>query len=482
MQINRWNKQPCKLPLISVAAALLLLWQSCTNSGQGDITEIRLTPQGQNSLKVKAGIQCTDTLDAAVEYWRRGHEEERTITPLSLHQLHHDIVLTNLRPSCEYEYRVLTGHGKNLHNSKVYTFNTSDLPIWMKDIFSVLCPDSSLVPASFRKGYVMVSRRDDPGVLFLVNAKGDIVWYHQVSGTGFKVARFTDQHTFLGLLGGPAYETSYGDQILELSLTGDTLLNLKKGQQDFKQTIHHEILLNPANQLVTLCVEERTADLSSKGGSKQDTVKGDGILVLDRQGKQVWKWTVFDVLDPLTDKDILKDKKDWMHANCVAFDKDGNYLISFYNNGQIWKIDARSGKRLWAFGKGGDFPLPDSVLFDQAHAVHINQLGQLMFFDNGVSKKISRTLAFDLDEDKKQARLVIDSKLPPENFNERMGSSYLVGDSALLQCATKRNTVILTNQQGRFFWLLRTGISSYRASFIPAEQVAPYVARPGYEH
>jgi arylsulfate sulfotransferase len=470
------------LPLVTMVAALWLLLQGCNNGGGNDITEIILTPQGQNALKVKVAIQCTDTVDAAVEYWPKGKEQLRTTTPISKHQLHHAIILTNLAPVQPYEYRILTGHGKDLYGSKVYTFNTTDLPVWMKDIFNVVCPDSAVLPASFRKGYVMVSRRDDPGVLFLLNASGNIVWYHQVSGTGFKVARFTDNNTFLSLLGGPAYETSYGDEILEVSLTGDTLVDLKKGQQDFKQTIHHEILLNPKNEFVTLCVEERIIDLSSKGGSKTDTVKGDGILVLDRQGKQVWKWTVFDALDPLSDKNILKEKKDWMHANCVAFDKDGNYLISFYNNGQIWKIDARTGKRLWTFGKGGDFNMPATALFDQAHAVHINEHGDLMFFDNGVSKKISRTLSFELDENGKQVHQVIDTKLPPENYNERMGSSYLVGDSALLQCATKRNTVILTNLQGRFLWLLRTGMSSYRASFIPAERLAPYITQPGYGH
>lgn len=470
------------LPLVSMAAAFLLLGQGCANNGGNDITDITLTSQGQNAIKVKVAIQCTDTVDAAVEYWLKGHDQQRTTTPLSKHQLHHQLILTNLLPVQPYEYRILTGHGKDLYGSKVYSFTTTDFPVWMKDMFSVICPDSAVLPENFRKGYVMVSRRDDPGVLFLLNTKGHIVWYHQVSGTGFKVARFTDNNTFLALLGGSNYETSYGDEILELSLTGDTLLDLKKGQQDFKQTIHHEILLNPKNELVTLCVEERVLDLSSKGGSTKDTVKGDGILVLDRQGKQVWKWTVFDAINPLDDKNILKDKQDWMHANCVTFDKDGNYLISFYNNGQIWKIDARSGRHLWTFGKDGDFDMPATALFDQAHAVHINEHGDLMFFDNGVSKKTSRTLAFKIAENEKKAQLVIDNKLPPENYNERMGSSYLVGDSTLLQCATKRNTVILTNLQGRFLWLLKTGMSSYRASFIPAERLAPYIAQPGYEH
>ena len=163
-------------------------------------------------------------------------------------------------------------------------------------------------------------------------------------------------------------------------LCGDTLLYLQKGQNDFKQTIHHEIFLNSKNQIVTLCNEERIYGLRSKGGLERDTVHGDGILVMDRQGRKVWKWTVFDAMDPLADENILKKKKDWMHANSVSFDKDGNYLISFYNNGQIWKIDAVSGKVMWKFGKQGDFKIPAWGGIDQAHSVHVNAQGRHYVF------------------------------------------------------------------------------------------------------
>ncbi|RAJ80323.1 arylsulfotransferase ASST [Chitinophaga dinghuensis] len=482
MLMNLLHNTQRRLPLFSVAASLLLTLTACFQQRSNDVTEIVLRPAGENALKVMVAVQCTDTTDAAVVYWPKGQAAKKSQTPLSNHQLRHEIIMTGLAPATAYEYRILTGHGTRLRESKIYDFTTNSMPIWLKDIFQVICPDSSILPAEFKKGYVMLTKRDDPGMVCMVNAKGEIVWYHQVQGTGYKVARFTKNHTVLGLLGGPGYETSYGDQILEVSLTGDTLLNLKKGQNDFKQTIHHEILENEAGQLITLCVEEKVMDLRRIGGSVSDTVKGDGILVLDRNGRQVWKWTAFDAIDPLQDKNILKDKHDWMHANCIAIDQDGNYMISFYNNGQIWKIDAHSGKHIWTFGKNGDFQIPDTAYFDQAHAVHINHQGNLMFFDNGVSKKTSRTLVFRLDENKRTAVSVTDTKLPPEYYNERMGSSFSIGDHSLLVCATKRNTVVLTNLEGRFQWLLKTGMSSYRASFIPAASVAPYINRPGYEH
>jgi arylsulfate sulfotransferase len=131
-------------------------------------------------------------------------------------------------------------------------------------------------------------------------------------------------------------------------------LHLVKGQGDFKQTIHHEILKNDKGQLVTCLLIKRSWTLLLLGGSKKDTVNGDGIMVMDKTGRQLYKWSVFDVMDPLKDKNLLKTKKDWMHANSLNYDIDGNYLMSFYNNGQIWKIDAKTGKVIYKFGKGGD--------------------------------------------------------------------------------------------------------------------------------
>jgi hypothetical protein len=47
-------------------------------------------------------------------------------------------------------------------------------------------------------------------------------------------------------------DRGYGNALLELSLAGDTLLYLKKGQNDFTQTIHHDAILNDENEIVTL--------------------------------------------------------------------------------------------------------------------------------------------------------------------------------------------------------------------------------------
>ena len=345
-----------------------------------------------------------------------------------------------------------------------------------KDSFWVECANISLLPPVFQKGYIMVYQRQEPGSIVLLNMKGEIVWSYHSSSVGFKVVRFTKNQSLICITGSKEKEAGYGNAIVELSLKGDTLLYLTKGQKDFQQAIHHEILLNSKDQVVTLCREERIVDLRSKGGLAKDTVYGDGILVLDRLGRQVWKWTVFDKLDPLSDDKIKEHKKDWMHANSIAFDRNGNYLISFYNNGQIWNVNAATGHVNWKFGKNGDFEIPPYSLFDQAHSVHINKKGWLMFFDNGANKKHSRTLAFELDKNSKKATPMIDVWLPPTLYTDRMGSSYLINDTSLLVCASRHKTVVLTNLEGSFLWQLKTNrITSYRAEFIPREMLAPYL-------
>ncbi|RPE12814.1 hypothetical protein EGT74_04525 [Chitinophaga lutea] len=351
----------------------------------------------------------------------------------------------------------------------------SPVPYWAQEGFQLDSPQMDRVPAVFRNGYILLSRRDEPGALYLLNAQGKVVWHHQVKGAGFKTAHFTGHKTILCILGSREYATSYGNQVLELSLEGDTLLHLQKGQGDFTTNAHHDVLPGPGGNIVMLNTVEKQYDLRAKGGGVADTVKGDGILVLDRKGRKVWEWTVFGALNPLDDDDIVNTRKDWMHANSLSFDKDGNYLVSFYNNGQVWKLDARTGAVIWKFGRLGDFSFPDSAAFDMGHAVHLNDEGDLMLFDNGVSRKQSQTLAFRLNEKARTAIPVIRTPIPAYLFNDRMGSAYQAGPEHILQCCSKKNTVLLTDRQGTICWRLRCDFIPYRAEFIRKEALPDFI-------
>jgi len=454
----------------------LLALVSCSKNQGNVITNIIIGTHSNNELKIQIDVITNEEVQVYAEYWSDKDGIKNKITsPVSKTGLSHSLVLCNIIPETNYSYQLVTVQNKEKVTSKVYTFKSRKLPEWLQKQFKANCPKPELLPQNFKKGFMLLAKRETPGVAYIVDYKGNLRWYHTVEGTGFKVTHYTKEQSIIAILGKNDEPTSYGSEILEINLQGDTLTHIKKGQGDFKQVIHHEIIKKSANEIVTITVEQKIMDLTSIGGKKNDTINGDGILILDRKGKQLWKWSVFDDLDPMKDKNLLKNKKDWTHANSLNYDKDGNFLLSFYNNGQIWKIDAKTGKVLWKLGKGGNMKMSGDSNFSQAHAAHINQEGSLLFFDNGVDKKQSSVFALKVDEKGKSVTLDFHIKLPKDIYNDRMGSAYRIDKENILVCCSKRHITVLTNKQGVLIWALESEIPPYRVEFIPEEKMKPFL-------
>jgi len=461
---------------------ILLLCIGCSNNAANIIEEIKIGTHNNNELKIQIDVTTTAAAQVFAEYWPDSLGiKEKMVSRISKTGLVHSLVLTNIIPETNYAYQLTTIRDGVKTVSKTYTFRSRKLPEWLQDQFKYTCTNTEQLPPAFKTGFMLMNKRESPGIAYIVDYKGRLRWYHMIDGTGYKVIHFTKDTSIIGILGKNDEPTSYGSEILEVNLFGDTLLYLKKGQGDLKYSIHHEVLKKNSNEIVTLYVDQRIVDLTAIGGAKKDTINGDGILILDKTGKKIWQWSVFDVMDPLKDPQLLKTKKDWMHANSLNFDTDSNYIISFYNNGQIWKLNAQSGKIMWKYGKGGTINMSAESDFSQAHAVHINPYGNLMFFDNGVEKKQSEVFAIKLNEVTQTATLDLHIKLPVEVYNERMGSAYMVDNDAILCCCSKKHITVLANRKGTLLWTLNSAIPPYRVEFLKEEQLAPYL-QPIMEH
>jgi hypothetical protein len=448
----------------------------CSGTRQNIISEINIGTHNNNELKIEIDVTTTADAKVFIEYWPDSiGVKGKMQSPVSDSGLNHSIVICNILPQTKYSFQIVSEANKTTATSSIYTFQSRPLPEWMRDQFRSVMAEGAKLPAEFKNGLMLTNKREAPGTIFMVDYLGQLKWYHMVDGTGIKVTHFTNDTTIISILGKNDEPTSYGSEILEINLFGDTLLHLKKGEKDFKYTIHHEIRKRKKNEIVTLFVEDRIMDLRSIGGGEKDTVKGDGILILDTTGRKIWQWSVFDAENPLKDPRLLKDKKDWMHANSLNFDADSNFIISFYNTGQIWKIDAATGKVMWKFGKGGNVKMPANCDFTEVHAAHINANGSLLFFDNGVAKRQSEVFAMKMNGENKTSAIDFHFKLPIEVYNERMGSAYMVGDSTVLCCCSKRHLTVLANKKGEILWKLQTGTPPYRAEFLRYEQLAPYL-------
>lgn len=464
-----------KYSLVAGFLIFLMAGPGCKTRSSA-INEIRIGLHHNNELQIKIDVETNQNVALSAKYWPDSAGPQQALySAWSETGKQHALVLTSILPKTAYRYQILSVKNGDTVATKPYRFESRAFPLWLQDQFKYSCPDESLIPDNFKKGFLLMNKRETPGLAYIVDYKGRLRWYHMVDGTGFKVTHFTKDNTIISILGRNDEPTSYGSEILEINLLGDTILHMQKGTKDFLNTIHHEVLKRNANEVMTLFVDQRIMDLRMKGGLKRDTVNGDGILIMDSTGKKIWQWSVFDVMDPMADENLLKNKKDWMHANSLNFDLDSNLLVSFYNNGQIWKIDAKSGKLIWKLGKGGDVKIPADALFDQAHAVHINSSGSLMFFDNGVAKHKSEVFSFKMQDAAKSAATDLHISLPKEIYNDRMGSAYMVGDSNILVCSSKRHITVLTNKKGVLLWTLNTAIPPYRVQFIDGKRLSPFI-------
>jgi len=81
-----------------------------------------------------------------------------------------------------------------------------------------------------------------------------------------------------------------------------------------------------------------------------------------------------------------------------------------------------------------------------------------MFFDNGVEKQQSEVFALKLNEEEKTSQLDLHIKLPREVYNGRMGSAYMINDTTVLCCCSKRHITVLANRKGVLLWTMELAI------------------------
>jgi hypothetical protein len=90
---------------------------------------------------------------------------------------------------------------------------------------------------------------------------------------------------------------------------------------------------------------------------------------------------------------------DYVHANSVALDADGNFIVSARLTSAVYKISRRTGRILWRLGgTRSDFRLGPGARFYNQHDARPQPDGTLTLFDNGYpNRRRSRALTLALD-------------------------------------------------------------------------------------
>ena len=164
---------------------------------------------------------------------------------------------------------------------------------------------------------------------------------------------------------------------------------------------------------------------------------GDVVYEIDRDGKVVWEWKVYEHLDPEIDTiEPLDNRNIWGYINSFWTCRDGSILMSLRGACEIIRVDYETGYVIARYGKGKVFHQHDARELDN---------GNIMIFDNGCQRheykpSYSRVIEIDPETDE----IVWEYKDPyPADFY----SCVCCGSERL----PSGNTVICESWYGRIF-------------------------------
>lgn len=356
--------------------------------------------------------------------------------------------LAGLLPNTEYTFEI---NYKNQSASQ--THFTDSLPYSYMYKLDLLVKDISF------EGQLLFHQSDSFGrnQVLLMNSDAEINWYGDfdlADGPLF----FTKENTILALFG--------SDDILEFDLNGNTIFEAKRGTNQYERRLHHDIKKEGEKfvSLSTKVHQQIPSDIAFKYNI--DTFRCDAINIFDDQMNIEWSWSMFDVASPFDENFTEKIMVDWGHANSLFRDVDNNFLVSFRNLHQIWKINAETGDIMYRFGLDGDIQPEDSDQFYDQHYAHINPRGELMIFDNGGKNLTTRAISFIINEQTKTVEKKLDVPLPKEMFSHKRGSVQLIDNDKLLFCSTTSNNIVVTDLEGKILWNLKIPKNAYRVEYV----------------
>jgi Arylsulfotransferase (ASST) len=176
------------------------------------------------------------------------------------------------------------------------------------------------------------------------------------------------------------------------------------------------------------------AGFDCDGITASDSVVGDGVAMVDENGNEQWRWTVFDKEESIPanagDPDECEFHRgffgpgtiDWTHGNSVErVSGEKAFLLSLRNLHRILKINEDTGQVMWQVGKGLDFDWiggesTESRWFGIQHHAQILSNGNLLLFDNHFPSMSggpwSRGLELEMDEVNMTVEMVWEFRVP----------------------------------------------------------------------
>lgn len=428
--------------------------------------DVSLSPA--NNLRAEVSVNFKETTSYHIEYWEKADKNILRNTKSITGQGPLKQTLILLKPETHYVCRVVYGDGIY---SDVKEFVTKSAPIDIAHATLLVNDMSEELP-----GYLLLYMRKSPGFIYMLDAKGIPVWYESVP-EGVLVANLDHRTNYLYMITKPVQNTfneAYTGRILKvMDLWGKIILEkeLETIPEMAGRKAHHECRPLPNGDVIFVTTVDRTFDLSTQGGSNKELVTGDGFMIMDLKGNVLKKWDCFDTLNPTADPQIMGIKEDWLHANSINFDADGNYYMTFNRTSELWKIDAVSGKVLYRVGRNGNVSMPVEGYADGMHCANPQTPDKILVLDNARNNtRGMRALMYKINPQTNTAELILNCEMPKQYSTPNRGSVQMIGNDMLVFGSSVKNLVLFTDcsRQAKVLRAISLSHLCYRAEYIPS--------------
>lgn len=463
--------------IILLAALLAACSDSDTTGIVARVDDVRVTQNSQNALSTIVTFNF-DGDSARVRYWSA--QTDTVETPCYSSANHeYEVALVGLRASTQYSHQVV-GCGSSVVSSPVQ-LTTGSLPEGLAALRFEVKQRGSL-PGMLLLNATLQGR----SYALAFDSTGELRWYREFSGYEGVPTGETKQQpnghltTFLGSTSG--FNPTYG-RYVEYPAGGDIVATYAAPAPLY--TDNHELLLTDEGGRTIahfFAYDLRAVDLSEVGGRPDGLVAGHYVLRMnDAATDFVWSaWDHFPLQEWIEPNlpAVSASPTDFDHPNSLAFDRDGNYIVSFRHFGEIVKLDRRTGAIMWRFGGvSNQFRIIGDPLgfFSGQHSVSILPNGNVLIYDNGIrhTPPETRVVEYQLDTQAKTATMVWEYRHVPAIYTPFLGFTQRLKNGNTFVAFGGVGVVVVVDPQKNVLWegTLRNGanvVAFYRARPVPS--------------
>ena len=278
------------------------------------------------------------------------------------------------------------------------------------------------LPDDLPNVYVTLSNNPDDGSIFIAP------WYYQgsffdpnylmiIDNYGVPIYYKRNDILALDFKVQPNGMITYHDRnlfaVIEMDSAYNPIDTFRCGN-GYRMDFHDIQLLNNGHYLV-LAQDYETIRMDTvvTGGDTAATVIGCIVQELDENDNVVFQWRSWDhfkITDASYAVNLTAHSIDYVHANSIELDNDGNLLLSCRHMNEITKINRLTGDIMWRLGgKNNQFQfLNDPRGFTYQHDVRRIGNRDITIFDNGDLSvpRYSSSLEYSINEIDKTLSLV----------------------------------------------------------------------------